>query len=165
MAHVYSLIRNSDDAILEHSRNFEDSTPQDPRTLTQKFGPTFSSRWVAYVNDPIPTPGVDYDPAIEKIVQGDLVVPNGHHTTYTVTALTQAELDAIADTADRQAKGDNITPAMINTLRTWATQAGNTTVTQGNAVNTLQTMVNRMGTFFSRFADLIESRRYDQGAE
>jgi len=38
-------------------------------------------------------------------------------------------------------------------------------VTQGNAVNTLQTMVNRMGTFFSRFADLIESRRYDQDQE
>ena len=165
MAHVYSLIQNSDDAILEAARDFENSDPQDPRTLTQKFGPAFASRWVAYVNDPIPTPGVDYDSAIEKIVQGDLVVPNGHHTTYTVTALTQAELDAIADTADRQAKGDNITPAMINTLRTWATQAGNTTVTQGNAVNTLQTMVNRMGTFFSRFADLIESRRYDQGAE
>ena len=165
MAHVYSLIQNSDDAILESAKDFTGKDPEDPRTMTQKFGPAFPSRWVAYVNDPIPTSGVDYDPAIEKIVEGDLVVPNGHHTTYTVTALTQAELDAIADNEDRATKGANITPAMINTLRTWATQAGNTNVTQGNAVNTLQTMVDRMGTFFSRFADLIESRRYDQGTE
>jgi len=163
MAHIYSLIQNSDDAILERARDFEDSSPQDPRTLTQKFGPAFPSRWVAYVDDPRPTPGVDYDPAIEKIVQGDLVVPNGHHTTYTVTALTQAELDAIADNADRTTKRLNVSNA-VATLRTWATQAGNTTVTQGNAVATLQTVVDRLGIFFDRFADLIEGQRFDQEA-
>ena len=157
----YSLIQNSDDAILERAREFANSEPTDPRTLTQKFGVGFPSRWVTYTNDTNPA----FDPAVEKIVIGDSVSPTEHHRTKTVTALTQAELDALADTADRTAKGANISPAMINTLRTWATQAGNTTVTQGNAVNTLQTMVNRMGTFFSRFADLIESRRYDQDQE
>ena len=162
MAHVYSLIQNSDDSILEYARDFSESVPQDPRTLIHKFGLTFLSRWVAYVEDPIPTPGVDYDTSIEKVVQGNLVVENGHHKTYTVVALTQAELDANADNADRDTKRINVGNA-VDTLRTWATQAGNTTVTQGNAVGTLQLVVDRLGVFFDRFADLIEGQRFDQG--
>lgn len=43
----------------------------------------------------------------------------------------------------------------IKTLRQWATQAQNTTVTNGNAVATLQIVVDRLGLFFDRFADLL----------
>ena len=45
--------------------------------------------------------------------------------------------------------------AGIKTLRLWSNQAQSTTVTQGNAVATLQVMVDRLGLFFDRFADLL----------
>lgn len=48
--------------------------------------------------------------------------------------------------------------ASIATLRQWAADARATNVTQGNAVATLQTVVNRLGTFFDRFADDLETR-------
>jgi hypothetical protein len=47
----------------------------------------------------------------------------------------------------------------IDTLRQWADQAESTTVTSGNAVVTLGTVVQRLGVFFDRFADLLE-RQY-----
>jgi hypothetical protein len=46
----------------------------------------------------------------------------------------------------------------IENLRQWADQAEATTVTSGNAVATLQTVVTRLGVFFDRFADLLEQR-------
>ncbi len=49
----------------------------------------------------------------------------------------------------------------VTTLRQWAIDAQGTTVTTGNAVATLQTVVDRLGVFFDRFADLIESQRLD----
>lgn len=45
----------------------------------------------------------------------------------------------------------------VPTLRTWASDAAATTVTPGNSVAVLQTVVNRLGVFFSRFADLVEN--------
>lgn len=54
-------------------------------------------------------------------------------------------------------KAANVSQA-VTALRQWATDAENTTVTTGNAVATLQVVVDRLGTFFDRFADLIETR-------
>lgn len=47
----------------------------------------------------------------------------------------------------------------VATLRTWAVEAASTNVTNGNNTAVTQTMVNRLGVFFDRFADLIESRQ------
>ena len=69
-------------------------------------------------------------------------------------------VDTEIDEEDRAQKGDNVSQA-VTTLRQWATDAQTTTVTSGNAVATLQTVVDRLGIFFDRFVDLIESRRLD----
>lgn len=45
----------------------------------------------------------------------------------------------------------------IATLRQWAIDARAVTVTQQNAVAVLQTIVNRLATFFDNFADLLET--------
>lgn len=47
--------------------------------------------------------------------------------------------------------------AAIPVLRQWASDARGTTVTAGNAVATLQVVVNRLGVFFDNFADLLQS--------
>ena len=65
-----------------------------------------------------------------------------------------ARLAAEAQDAKRQAV-DNA----VATLRQWADDAEATTVTSGNAVATLNTVVDRLGVFFDRFADLVESRQ------
>ncbi len=57
-------------------------------------------------------------------------------------------------------KATNVSQAVV-TLRQWASDAESTTVTKANSVATLQTVINRLGIFFDRFADLIESRRLD----
>ena len=73
-----------------------------------------------------------------------------------VWTFDQATADANADQADRDTKRGNYQGA-VTTLRTWSDQAETTTVTSGNAVATLQTMVDRSGVFYDRFADLIEA--------
>lgn len=78
-----------------------------------------------------------------------------------IVALTQAELDAIADNAARNAKRTLVANA-IPTLRTWATQLEAVTVTSGNAVATLQALIDRQEVFYARFADLLEAQRIDQ---
>ena len=101
------------------------------------------------------------DTATERYVRSIDLVGGVATMVWTAVAKTVEEQAAEADTADRQLKGANITPAMIQTLRDWATQADSVTVTQGNAVATLQTLVDRTGVFFDRFADLIEAQRFD----
>jgi hypothetical protein len=46
----------------------------------------------------------------------------------------------------------------VTALRSWAEDAQNTTVTTGNHETVTQTVVDRLGVFFDRFADLIETR-------
>ncbi len=55
-----------------------------------------------------------------------------------------------------EAKGTAVDNA-VSTLRQWALDAEGTTVSNGNNTAVTQTMVNRLGVFFDRFADLIES--------
>ena len=69
-------------------------------------------------------------------------------------------VDEQIDDEDRDTKGNNVSQA-VTTLRQWASDAAGTTVTTGNQVAVLQQVVDRLGTFFDRFADLIESKRLD----
>lgn len=85
------------------------------------------------------------------LVNGTLTV------TWTPVPKTQAETDAFNLAADRAAKAAAVTNA-VTTLRSWAAAADSTTVTAGNAVTVLQTVVDRLGVFFDRFADLVESQ-------
>ncbi len=69
-------------------------------------------------------------------------------------------VDEQIDSDDRDTKGTNVSQS-VTTLRQWASDAASTTVTTGNQVVVLQQVVNRLGIFFDRFADLIESKRLD----
>jgi len=105
-----------------------------------------------------------YDSATHRLDNWRWVDDEQEQTaTYTadVVALTQTELDAIADDAAREGKRTIIAQA-IPTLRQWADDADAVTVTSGNAVSVLQTTVDRMAIFFDRFADLLEYQRIDQ---
>ena len=57
-------------------------------------------------------------------------------------------------------KATNVSQA-VTTLRQWAVDAAGTTVNNGNNRAVTQQVVDRLGVFFDRFADLIESRRLD----
>jgi hypothetical protein len=76
---------------------------------------------------------------------------------WVVRPWTADELTAQQKAAAAAARTTELTTA-IDTLRQWASQSRSTTVTSGNAVATLQTVVNRLGTFFDRFADLLENQ-------
>lgn len=80
---------------------------------------------------------------------------------WSIVALTQAELNEIADNATRNAKRTLVANA-IPTLRTWATELKAVNVTSGNAVATLQALINRQEVFYARFADLLEYQRIDK---
>ncbi len=89
-----------------------------------------------------------------------------YDSTLTIVETRPATADEISlvdeqiDSDDRDTKGINVSQS-VTTLRQWASDAAGTTVTTGNQVAVLQQVVDRLGTFFDRFADLIESRRLD----
>lgn len=66
-------------------------------------------------------------------------------------------VDDHLDQEDKETKASNVEQA-VTSLRTWAEDARNTTVTTANHETVTQTVVDRLGVFFDRFADLIESR-------
>jgi hypothetical protein len=112
------------------------------------------------VNAPLPP----FNPATERLDEGVFVDdPANQVTTFTrgVVALTQAELDAIAENTDRDAKRVLVAQA-IPTLRQWSIDAAGTTATSGNAVAVLNTILQRLSVFFNRFADLLEVQRIDK---
>lgn len=112
--------------------------------------------WFEVVDTPRPadTATTTHDRSVELV--------NGTPTVvWTERPKTQAELDAEA-AADRQRTRQVNVEQAVATLRQWADQAAATTVTNGNAVNTLQTVVNRLGVFFDRFADLVENQYGEQ---
>lgn len=76
---------------------------------------------------------------------------------------TSDEIEAVddqIDQEDREQKATNVSQAVV-TLRQWAADAAGTTVTNGNNRAVTQQVVDRLGVFFDRFADLIESKRLD----
>lgn len=79
---------------------------------------------------------------------------------WTKRAKTAEELAAEADEADREAKRTEVGRA-VATLRQWAQDARDTTVTATNIVAVTNVVVDRLGVFFDRFADLIEAQRLD----
>ncbi len=87
-------------------------------------------------------------------------------STLTIVETRPATPDEIIQVDDYDAgivldqKATNVSQS-VTTLRQWAADAASTTVTTGNQVVVLQQVVDRLGTFFDRFADLIESRRLD----
>ncbi len=89
-----------------------------------------------------------------------------YDSTLTLVETRPATADEIVTVDNHDAglvldqKADNVSQS-VTTLRQWAADAAGTTVTTGNQVVVLQQVVDRLGTFFDRFADLIESRRLD----
>ncbi len=87
-------------------------------------------------------------------------------STLTLVETRPATPDEIVTVDDYEAglvldqKANNVSQA-VTTLRQWALDAAGTTVTTGNQVAVLQQVVDRLGVFFDRFADLIESKRLD----
>jgi hypothetical protein len=103
-----------------------------------------------------------YDPATEVLENGGVVVVAGRPVfDYTVRPKTAAEVEAEADLADRRLKGAQIGREVV-TLRQWADDAEAVTVTSGNAVATLNIIIDRLAVFFDRFADLIEHQGLDR---
>lgn len=103
-----------------------------------------------------------HDPALEVLEVGGVDVVDGRPVrAYTVRVKTADELADDADVADRQMKREQVGNA-VAALRQWADDAEATTVTSGNAVAVLGTVVARLGVFFDRFADLIEAQRIDR---
>lgn len=125
--------------------------PGTPPDLAGKSKPL---RWVPVVDAPDPT----FDPDVEKLERApDAVTATEVTRSRVVVALSAEELEGVARRKKLATAG-----GAVATLRTWATQAQGTTVTQGNAVATLQTVVNRLGVFFDRFADLLEGQYVDK---
>ncbi len=76
---------------------------------------------------------------------------------------TPDEIEAVddqIDEEDREQKGTNVSQA-VATLRQWASDAAGTNVNNGNNRAVTQQLVDRVGIFFERFADLVESKRLD----
>jgi hypothetical protein len=67
---------------------------------------------------------------------------------------TQAELDSEVAAAESTVRRTDL-QASVSVLRQWADDAAATTVTAGNIAAVTQTMVNRLGIFFDRFADSV----------
>ncbi len=74
-------------------------------------------------------------------------------------ATTEEEVEVDAHDAGEalNQKRTNIDQA-VATLRTWAADAQTITITTANHEAVLQVVVDRLGVFFDRFADLIETR-------
>lgn len=116
------------------------------------------------VVSPTPVAGVDYDPATQTTqLQAPVVdlVEETYTYNWSIINLSQSEIDLLIDISNRSQKLTNVKTS-IATLRTWATEANGVTVTSGNAVAVLQTITNRLGIFFDRFADLIEGQHLDK---
>lgn len=100
-----------------------------------------------------------YDPATQYLAESwvDDTVNQTATLTYTATALSAAAIQKIADSAADTQKRSELAAA-ISTLNQWSAQAAATTVTVGNVVTVTQTMVTRLGVFFSHFAKLLETQ-------
>ena len=104
----YSLIKNSDDSIIEEGVEFSNKNPSDPRVLTQKFGTDKESRWVTYTEEPEPA----YDPNTSKVVKSNSISVNEHIKTKTVVPLSSEELQVISRRNQQQTDIEAIKNAM-----------------------------------------------------
>ncbi len=105
-----------------------------------------SHGWYTF-DDEIPAPSPDHVRTTERVAD------QFEH----VWTFSQQKQDDNAAEAVRQSKATAVDNA-VATLRQWAIDADGTTVTTGNNTAVTQTMVDRLGVFFDRFADLVESK-------
>jgi hypothetical protein len=99
------------------------------------------------VDRPADTETTTFDRTVELVAGLPTVV-------WTERPKTQAELDAAAAAAASSIRRLDL-QAAVTTLRQWSDGAEGTVVTNGNAVATLQVVVDRLAIFFDRFADLL----------
>lgn len=145
----YGLIDPSGPSDLGVRARFEEG--QQP-ILDHKTTPL---KWVPVI---IQEPTLVINPNIEKYVfDADLVTTESITRRQKVVALTAQELDQIARRNKLTSIGNKVA-----TLRTWAEQARNVTVTGGNAVTVLQQVVDNLAVFYDGFADLLEGQNLDQ---
>lgn len=142
---AYAQERALVDAVTGEVREFK--TPAPP--------PTNPAKWLPVLRlEPPP-----FDDATQRLERSISVGEDLVTVGWTVVDLEPQEiLDRQVEqaaNAERTAKRQAVVQA-VSVLRQWADDADGTTVTTGNVVAVTQTMVNRLGTFFDRFADLIE---------
>jgi len=104
------------------------------------------------------------DPSTHKLVRNPVVdIPNQEYRIeWSSVPLTQEELDEKADFEARKQKLQLVVTA-IPTLRNWASsyQSAPDATTQAEALNYVNDMKGKLGTFFDRFADLLEGQHLD----
>ncbi len=105
-----------------------------------------SHGWYTFDNE-IPAPSPDHVRTTERVAD---------QFEYVWTFSQQLQDDNAAEVV-RQAKADAVDNA-VAALRQWAIDAAGTTVTTGNNTAVTQILVDRLGVFFDRFADLVESK-------
>ena len=130
------------------ARHWEETSSDPPEGTYHDLTPANAESWGYYELVEVAQPDADHVRTVENIGPG-----LGFTEVWT---FDQATADANADAADRDVKRGNYQGA-VTTLRTWSDQAETTTVTSGNAVATLQQMVDRSGLMWDRLADLIEA--------
>ena len=104
--------------------------------------------WFAVTDTPRPadTDTDTHDRSVE-LIPGPTVV-------WTERPWTPDELAGRVAAAESTARRTTLQAAM-STLRQWSDEAQATTVTTGNNTAVTQTVVDRLGVFFDRFADLL----------
>ena len=122
------------------------------------------AKWLEVVRDDRPP----FDEGTQRLVRTNVITSTNLTVAWNIVQLTRDELDEraaeeaarairIALEADRRTKRDRVLAA-VDTLRQWKVDADATTVTPGNAVATVQQLVNRFGTLSDNMADLLEAQ-------
>ncbi len=96
-----------------------------------------------------------YDSSTQKLSRKETESKGVISRGYEVQELSQEELAVKAELQALNEKRVVITQA-IPVLRRWAEDANAVTVTTQNAVSVLNILIPRIGTFFDKFADLLE---------
>ena len=124
-----------------------------PRTAE----PGVASQWVPVVRNAQPA----YNSTTQYLTRTVTYAGGIVTVDWIIENKTQQQIDdeaaAAAASAVRTAKQQAVANA-IATLRQWALDAEGTTVTNGNNTEVTQQVVDRLGVFFDRFADLVESQ-------
>lgn len=141
---MHALIKPSTLEFTGRLRNFVGETP--PVLRAEK-----DLKWVPVLADP---PDPAFDPDTEKVVFGphDITIDSAQRTKQ-VVPLSAGELKDKANAA----KLENMRNS-IDTLRQWAQDAQNVTVTPANHEQVTQVLANRIGVVFDRLADLVEGQ-------